>query len=183
MINHGVPQGSILGPLLFLLHRSDLPQLLNNKYKTILFADDTTILFNHTNTTEFNSNIHTVFETIKTWLKNNYFSLNFEKKKHFKLGKIRLLMWRLVIIINYSPNALSTRFLALTVDGALSWRIHINHLTTKLNIAYQVIRPIKPFMFHKTLILIYYSLLHTVRSYRIIFWENSCHRIQIFRMQ
>jgi len=51
---HGVPQGSILGPLIFLLYINELPQLVNNKSTTISFDDDKCILFTHTNTTEFN---------------------------------------------------------------------------------------------------------------------------------
>jgi hypothetical protein len=50
-----------------------------------LFAYDTNILFTHSNMTELNSNIHTVVETINTWFKNNYLSLNFEKLTVFTL--------------------------------------------------------------------------------------------------
>ena len=77
LIKHGIPQGSILGPLLFLLHIDDLPQFTNNKSTPVLFANDTSILFTYSNTTELNSTIHTVFETIHTWFKNNYGPLNF----------------------------------------------------------------------------------------------------------
>jgi len=80
------------------------------------------------------------------------------------------------------PNVLSTKFLGLTTDSTLSWRTHINHLTTKLSTAYYVIRSIKPLTSHKTPLSIYHSLFHTVMSYRIIFWGNSCHSIQSFRM-
>ena len=58
LITHKVPQGSILGPLLFLLYMIDLPQIINNISTPILFADDTSILLTHPNTTEFNSDTH-----------------------------------------------------------------------------------------------------------------------------
>jgi hypothetical protein len=57
-------------------------------------TDDTIILLTHTNTTKFNSNTHMVFETINTWLKNNYHSANFEKNLvlfTLKLGTVQLL--------------------------------------------------------------------------------------------
>jgi hypothetical protein len=77
LIKHGSPQGSIRGPLLYLLYIGDLPQFANNKSTLTLFADNTSILFTYSNRTEPNSNIHTLFETIQTWFKNNYGTLNF----------------------------------------------------------------------------------------------------------
>jgi len=75
-------------------------------------------------------------------------------------------------------NALSAKFLGLTVDGTLSWRMHIDHLTTKLGSTCYVIRSIKPLKSHKTLQVIYHSLSHTGMSYGKIFWGNSYHSIQ-----
>ena len=137
------------------------------------------------NTTEFNSDTHTVFETINTWLKNNNLSLNFEKNYfiHFKTRSNRTIDMKIGYNNKLIPNALTTKLLGLTIDSVLSWRIHIHHLTTKLNTACQVIWSIKPLMSHNTLLLIFHSLLHTVRSYGIILWWNSCHSIQIFQMQ
>jgi hypothetical protein len=63
-IKPGVPQGSILGPLPFLLYINDLPKIINNKALPIFFAYDTSILFTTSNLTNYNKNIHTVFELI-----------------------------------------------------------------------------------------------------------------------
>jgi hypothetical protein len=102
LIGHKVPQDSILGLLLFLLHINNLHQCVNNKSLPILFAYNTNILFTHSKTTELNSNTHTVFKTMNTWFKNNYLSLNFEILTVFtlRLGTVQQLTWRLVIIIN-----------------------------------------------------------------------------------
>jgi len=81
------------------------------------------------------------------------------------------------------PNTLHTKFLGLTIDSTLSWRIHINHLTTKLSTSCNVTRSFKPYVSHKSLLLTYYSLFCTVLSYGIIFWGNSDHSTRIFRMQ
>jgi|GEM_PF-4150629 len=77
LIKHGFPQGSSWGPLLYLLYIGDLPQFANNKSTLMLFADNTSIPVTYSNRTEPNSNIHTVFETIHTWFKKNYRTLNF----------------------------------------------------------------------------------------------------------
>jgi hypothetical protein len=72
-IKHGVPQGSILGPLLSLLHINDLPNIINNKSLLILFADDTGILFTSSHLTNYNKDIHTVFKLINKGLKKIFF--------------------------------------------------------------------------------------------------------------
>jgi hypothetical protein len=79
-------------------------------------------------------------------------------------------------------SVLCIKFLGLTLDCTLSWRIHADHLTTKLSTAYYAVRSIKPLMSHKTLLLIYYYVF--IQScYGITFWGNSCHSIQIFQLQ
>ena len=150
-----------------------------------MFADGTSILFAHLNTTELNSNTSTFFETIKIWLKNRYPKLNFEKNHciDFKTGNNPATDTNIGYNNKLILNVLSTKFLGLTIDNMLPWRIHVDQLTTKLSTACHVIRSIKLFMSHKTLRLIYHFLFHTVMSYRIILWRSSCHSIQIFQMQ
>jgi len=81
-VRHGVPQGSILGPLLFLLYINDLPKIINKTSAPIIFADDTGILFAHSNPIDFNKNIHIVFTTLNKWLRANHLSLNFSKTNY-----------------------------------------------------------------------------------------------------
>ena len=61
-IKHGTLQSSILGPLLFPLYINDLPKIINKTSAPIIFADDTSILFTHSNLTDFNKNFCVVFQ-------------------------------------------------------------------------------------------------------------------------
>jgi hypothetical protein len=95
---------------------------------------DASIIFPPSNTTELNSNIYTGFETINTWFKNSHLSLNFEKKTrciHSKTMKSSAVNMATSYNNKLIPNVLSTKFLGLTTDGTLSWRMHRYHLTTK----------------------------------------------------
>ena len=82
VIKHGVPQGSILGPLLFLLYINDLSKTINRKSKPILFVDDTSIIFTNSNPKNFRKYIKSTFEILNKWFTANRLSLNFNKA-HF----------------------------------------------------------------------------------------------------
>lgn len=184
-IKHGVPQGSILGPLLFLIYINDLPQTINRVADPVLFADDTSIVISHTNLEEFKSSINLVLEQTANWFRSNFLSLNFNKT-HFlqfstktqKENKIQIITTNSII-----TNTNSTKFLGLTIDSTLSWRDHISCLTSKLTKACYAIRTIKPFVAPNTLRTVYYSYFHSVMSYGVIFWGNSHLSNNIFKIQ
>jgi len=70
-----VPQGSLLRPLLFLLYINVLPKIVNKTSAPIIFADDTSILFAHSNLIYFSKSIHIVFTTLNKWQRANQLSL------------------------------------------------------------------------------------------------------------
>jgi hypothetical protein len=122
-LNRGVPQGSILGPLFFLLYNNDLPYILNNVSKLTLFADDTSLIFSNSNSTDYVTFIVT-FDKMNLWFTINSLSLNLFKTNyvHFTAKsniKIDINIKFKDIQIN---NTYNIKYLGLTIDNTLSWK-------------------------------------------------------------
>jgi hypothetical protein len=83
-VRQGVPQGSILGTLPFLLYINDLPEILNWSSTPIIFSDDTSILFSQSDRNDFNKNIHIIFRILNAWFRANNLSLNFNKTHYLQ---------------------------------------------------------------------------------------------------
>jgi hypothetical protein len=102
---------------------------------------------------------------------------------HTRQDKEQSTHWHKYVHLSRIFNNLYTKFLGLIVDNTLSWKPHIDHLINKLSTVCYVIRSVKPYVNANAIIMIYHSLFHAVMTYGIIFWGNSSHSIQGFRMQ
>jgi hypothetical protein len=76
-----------------------------------------------------------------------------------------------------------TKFLGLYIDNKLTWKKHIDYLITKLSSARFIIRTVKPIMSDGSLRMLYFSYIHSIMTYGIIFWGNSPYSIKNFRIQ
>jgi len=179
-----VPQGSLLGLLLFLLYINDLPKAIKHKALPILFADDTSILITSPNNNQLQSDLNTVFVQLNKWFKSNLLFLNFDKT-HFIQFNIANKCTS-VTEIKYEREQISianeTKFLGLHINNNLSWKTHIESIQNKLSSACYVTRLVKPYVTANTLKMIYYSYFHSVMTYGLMFWGNSPDSIKIFRL-
>jgi hypothetical protein len=189
LVKHGVPQGSILGPLLFihsfLIYINDFPFAVKKSGIPILFSDDTSIIISKPTPEKFKNNISSVLNVTITRLHSNLLTQNFSKTHfiQFFLRNHGELKFQIVSNNSIITNINSTKFLGINIDSALSWINHITNLTGKLNKACYAIRAIKPFISQESMKMIYYSYVYSLFSYGIIFWGNAPHNENIFKIQ
>ena len=124
---------------------NDLPGVINDISTPTIFADDTNIIFTHSNLTDFKDEINIVIEKISKWFQASSLILNFNKTNYIQFtAKPKLAV---DICISYKANLIkntySTNFLGLPLDSTISWKIHIDQLSSKLNSACYVIRSLR----------------------------------------
>ena len=133
-ITCGVPQGSILGPLLFLIYINDLYNVCRDSVP-ILFADDTNLFYKGNKMEDLVKTINGELENISLWLKINKLSLNI-KKTHFIMfqrGKSTMSIPDITIDNQPIDKVEKTKFLGVFIDSKLSWKNHICLVAGKLS--------------------------------------------------
>jgi len=184
-IKNGVPQGSILGPLLFLMYINDLPRVLDVNTNKVRYADDTSILITGSNKIDFEKSINQTLQKINMWFQSNRLTLNVNKTQflEFRLKHLFKDNIKTDYKQNYMNNAIEVSFLGLFLDGVLSWKKHIDQLTSKLCSACYVLRNIREVLSRVILKTVYFTHIHTLLSYGIIFWGSSSYAKKIFMIQ
>ena len=137
-ITYGVPQGSILGPLLFIIYINDLPFCVEH-CKTILFADDTTIYKTGKQVNNIYEDMNKELQILADWFRANKLSLNISKTKCMLFCRSPPPENEEIILTMYN-TANEVQFLGLHIDEKLDWHEHINKCKNKLTSALYVIK-------------------------------------------
>ena len=177
----GVPQGSILGPLLFLLYINDLRYICSDKISIVMFADDTSLFTNHKSIHQAVDTLNRELSNLSTWLKANKLTLNIKKTKYiiFRARNKQIVPNppKLYFTNRQIERALETKFLGVHIDEYLSFKYHINALALKVSKVVGVLNKLKYFLPTTTLLKIYKSLLLPHLNYAILSWgfTNNTH--------
>jgi hypothetical protein len=170
-IKIGVPQGSVLGPLLFLIFINDLVKA-SPKLKYILFADDTNIFSDDPVTLKAESH------KIERWCLANRLILNNQKTIQiiFRAPNKRLKLENYSLTFNNTQIKIlnETKFLGIILDYNITFKEHINALCNKLKLSLLMMRAIRPYLDVKTMVQIYYSFIYPLLLYGIEFWGHAC---------
>ena len=177
-ITCGVPQGSILGPLLFLIYMNDIANS-SSIAKFILFADDTSLFFESPTLSELNTLMNSEFKLIKNWMSANKLSLNISKTKFMVFSNSMKHQFnhenyiKLIIDKHTIENVSNFKFLGTWLDNNLNWKINTNEKCKKISQVLGIMYRIKHFISTDILKLLYNSLIQPHLLYGILAWYSD----------
>ena len=156
VINCGVPQGSILGPLLFLIYINDLVNVCKSTMP-IMFADDTSLFASGTDIHVREDTINKELSNISTWLKVNRLSLNVKKTHFMMFTNKRYSIAKIEIKIDNEPieETTKTKFLGVIIDNKLTWKDHIMYISGKISRGMGIIIKSRKVLYKQTLLNLY----------------------------
>ena len=187
VIQCGVPQGSILGPLLFLLYVNDIANVSSIIFP-LIFADDTNIFVSGKNVEELVYIMNDELRKITQWMNTNKLSLNIDKSNYMLFHSSRKTIGiHSDVLVNRSKitKIHSTKFLGVIIDDCLKWTDHIKMVKKKVAKAIGILNKARRILNLNTLKIMYNSFVLPHLSYAIEIWGDcgACLLLSLFKMQ
>ena len=161
-----MPQGSILGPLLFLIYINDLSNVCKSMMP-LLFADDTNLFKSGKDSNLMKIEIENELSQISEWLKINKLSLNIKTTQFLIFTSKKSFCPEIELNIDGHriEQTFTTKFLGVIIDSQLSWTSHINYICGKISKGIGIILKARKVFDKETLVTIYYSFIYPYLQY------------------
>ena len=178
IIRHGVPQGSILGPLLFIIFMNDINLVPISDCELHLYADDTTMLTCSPTMDQLMTTTNQALTTIVDWFLKNKLIVNLKKTECMTVmtkAKERFTSENnstLSIDGNQIKQVLHHKLLGLVIDSHLTWNDHVDYIVSKAASRLFLLKKIKPFLSLKERKLFYSSMIMPVLEYGSVIWGD-----------
>jgi len=172
-IKCGVPQGSVLGPLLFLLYINDIPNS-SKLFKFTLFADDTSLFYSHKNNTNVQETLNCELSKINEWLSANKLSINVKKSKLLIFSdKVHPDNINLTMNNETLTEVENAKYLGVHIDNKLKWTKHINSINLKLSKGLSLLAKIRHFVPKTVMKSMYYTFINPHIEYNLLNWSTA----------